>query len=57
MTTQNYQVEEFSERDFEHYTLQGSDYQYCSECGANHDNGHKQLWCCEYCGYLNVEAS
>jgi hypothetical protein len=56
MTTHAIEVTEYSELDFEHITLQGSDYQYCSECGAHH-NPTNQLWLCQYCGFLNVEES
>ena len=55
MTTQrNYEILEYSELDFENYTLQGSDYQYCSSCGAFHDPDNS-LWRCAYCSYLNQE--
>ena len=66
MTTQHVKNYEVQELQFdEEYVLQGSDYQYCSECGANHPDSEQYLqgqslsplWLCAYCGSLNVEST
>ena len=53
MTTQGYQVEEYSELDFEHVVLESESRQYCSSCLTDITDQHAGIHQCPTCGSFN----
>ena len=49
----NYQVEEYTELDFEHVVLETPAPAYCDSCNTTHEDIHAGVWQCQYCGTIN----